>query len=388
MINDNNGVPYKYSCRRCPIRNRCIEESDNSPITKAALRNSFQNKTDTLELWASLQTNCLLVKTEQQMKLAGKESLLNQRLRSIREAKVQGEIADVTNNDADTSSRPPAPRVAPLVGRKPSLLDRVQEAQQPKPETPPEFEFKPAPVAPKPFFSPASPAEPAWLTARSSGRHIALPADGELVLGRFDPNFGIPPDVDLTFEDIGQNAISRRHARIEGKKGNHTIQEMGSGSGIYVNGKSIQLGELHPLRVGDIITLGRCELMYDYLSRRLIAPRAMDIKEHVLMLASTGEKIQVRDGSEMVIGRSDKYVNFTPDIDLAKLAQIASRVSRRHARLFFRLGSPNLHIEDMGSGFGTKVNGNLIMLGDSSPLHPGDHIWLGGCVLAYDLVVW
>lgn len=391
MDNDsdnNNSVLYRYSCRRCPIRNRCIEESDNSPITKAALRNSFQNKTDTLELWASLQTNCLLIKTEQQMKLAGKESLLSQRLRSIREAKGQSDIADIINNNEEVSSRAPAPRLAPLSGRKPSLLNRVQESPPP-PQPQQEIEFKSPAPAPKPVSSPAPhPAEPTWLTIRSSGRHIALPTNGELVLGRFDPNFGIPPDVDLTFEDSGQNAVSRRHARIEGKKGAHTIQEMGSGSGIQVNGKPLQLGEVYSLRVGDIITLGRCELMYDYFPRRLIAPRAMDIKEHLLMFASTGEKIQVRDGSEMVIGRSDKHVNFTPDIDLAKLAQIANKVSRRHARLFFRLGSPHLHIEDMGSGFGTKVNGNLIMLGDSSPLHPGDHIWLGGCVLAYDLIVW
>lgn len=380
----NNFTAYKYSCRRCPIRSRCIDESDNSPITKAALRNSFRNRTDTLELWASLQTNCLLVKTEQQMKLAGKESLLSQRLRSIREAKGQSEIADIINNVKTPPDKPAAslPVPPPPIGqqplRKPSLL---HNAPEPEPEPPPRFV-----VAPAPMF--AAPAEPTWLTVRSSGRHISLPADGELILGRFDPNFGIPPDVDLTFEDSTRNAVSRRHARIEGKKGVHTIQEMGSGSGIQVNSKPIQLGEAYPLRVGDVITLGQCELQYDYFPRRLLNLRATDIKEHVLMFASTGEKVQVRDGSELIIGRSDKNVNFIPDIDLAKLAQIANKVSRRHARLFFRLGSPNLYIEDMGSGFGTKVNGNLIMLGDSSPLRPGDHIWLGGCVLVYDIVTW
>jgi hypothetical protein len=27
----------------------------------------------------------------------------------------------------------------------------------------------------------------------------------------------------------------------------------------------------------------------------------------------------------------------------------------------------------------------VLLLGQAKPLNPGDHIWLGGCVLAYDV---
>jgi hypothetical protein len=41
----------------------------------------------------------------------------------------------------------------------------------------------------------------------------------------------------------------------------------------------------------------------------------------------------------------------------------------------------------LGSGFGTRLNGETLFIGHAAPLTPGDHIWLGGCVLAYDIEV-
>ena len=43
------------------------------------------------------------------------------------------------------------------------------------------------------------------------------------------------------------------------------------------------------------------------------------------------------------------------------------------------------HLEDLGSGFGTRLNGETLFIGHAAQLTPGDHIWLGGCVLAYDI---
>ena len=61
------------------------------------------------------------------------------------------------------------------------------------------------------------------------------------------------------------------------------------------------------------------------------------------------------------------------------------RVSRRHALITWRAASP--YVEDLGSGFGTRLNGEALLIGQPVPLKPGDHIWLGGCVLAYDIAI-
>ena len=62
-----------------------------------------------------------------------------------------------------------------------------------------------------------------------------------------------------------------------------------------------------------------------------------------------------------------------------------TRVSRRHAIITWRKGNP--YAEDLGSGFGTRLNGEMLLIGQAVPLKPGDHIWLGGCILAYDVEI-
>lgn len=388
-MDKSGNVSYKYSCRKCPVRDRCIEQSDNSPSTKDAIKNAFENRTDTVRTWEFLQTNCLLVKAEKlraQQTSAG--SLLSLRLRRAREAQ-QGEkpqpvtapSSDVST--ADTKDKTPAiPRIGPRLKPKLESFDRDR------------FFIKPHTKAKKPerlvrLDEPVSAPgnERYWLTLRRGGRRIMLPSDGELVLGRYDPNFGIPPDVDLTYEDGPSGVISRRHARIIGQEGKYTIQEMGGRLGVFVNGRQISLGVAHQLKNGDKVLLGNCEMLYDRVPHWVIALDELQDVEHWVMMCSTGQRVAIPAGADLVVGRSDKYVNFTPDIDLAVLGDKAAKVSRRHARLFFKPGEPALYVEDMGSGFGTKINGELIMLGESRALLPGDHLWLGGCVLAYDITL-
>jgi len=64
---------------------------------------------------------------------------------------------------------------------------------------------------------------------------------------------------------------------------------------------------------------------------------------------------------------------------------VARLVSRRHALIRWQNGQPTL--EDLGSGFGTRLAGDTLLLGQSVGLKPGDHIWLAGCVLGYDVVM-
>jgi len=379
--------PYKYSCRRCPVRSRCIEQSGNSPIIKASIRNAFKNKTDTLDLWKHLQGNCLLVKADKERTKGTTESLLGRRLRMVREANT---LDTRSLTDDVVTSQPTAGAPA---GQKPSV-----PPSKPKPTPPPQYyNYAPPPsqiVAPEHLRPktpkkkpPSAPNPPCWFTVRESGRHIRLPIDGELVLGRFDPSFGLPPDVDLTFEDEENPTVSRRHAGIQGKNGFHTIQEMGGKFGVTVNGKKVGLGVQQKLKPGDIVRLGQCELRYDVVPQWITNLHPAEAVRHILLICTTGLKVDVPAGKDAIIGRRDRFVNFVPDIDLAGLKNISSKVSRRHALLTSRPQDNRLYIEDMGSGFGTKVNGDMLLMGDRHRLQPGDHIWLGGCVLAYDIIL-
>lgn len=388
-MDKSGNVPYKYSCRKCPVRDRCIEQSDNSPSTKDAIKNAFENRTDTVRTREFLQENCLLVKAEQlRAQQASTGSLLSSRLRRAREAKQSEKPQPAAASSPDTSTADTKgetqaiPKIGPRLKPKMEPVDRDSFFIEPhtKAKEPERLALLDEPAS-------SSSGERYWLTLRRGGRHIMLPSDGELVLGRYDPNFGIPPDVDLTYEDGPSGVISRRHARITGREGAYSIQEMGGRLGVLVNGEQIPLGVAHQLRTGDKVLLGNCEMLYDRVPHWVIALDELEDVEHWVMMCSAGQRVAIPAGADLVVGRSDKYVNFAPDIDLAVLGDKASKVSRRHARLFFRPDDPALYIEDMGSGFGTKINGGLIMMGESRTLLPGDHIWLGGCVLAYDIAL-
>lgn len=406
---------FKYDCRKCPIRNRCIDESNNAPSIKAMIRNAFAARTDTHSTWGLLQINCLLVKADEERarKSPQEESLLARRLRQIRESK------EGAPPESPAQAKPKRPDYLQPVASTPSEpLAPPAEQKPPKPQSKPESRWETSSlghltpdtsawaastggearpdiigaVEALPKNLPVKPQQKAaanqpklyWLTISSSNRHIALPISGELVLGRFDPNLGLPPDVDLAHEDSGARVISRRHAKIVGVEGRHTVEDLGSRHGVFLNAEQIKFRPSRQLQPGDQIALGNLKLYYDMIPvDRLIVTATARVR-HILM-APTGEQIIVAPPDDIVIGRSDRYVDFVPDIDLSPIGDIAVRVSRRHAIITWRNGSP--YVEDLGSGFGTRLNGEVLMLGQAVPLKPGDHIWLGGCVLAYDVTI-
>ncbi len=368
---------YKYNCRKCPIRNRCIDESANAPSVKEIIRQAFSARTDTLETWGSLQPHCLLLKAEEErVRTAPRESMLSRRLRQARETREQAAKALSTS-----------------AGRKPDYLQPVslvspQAKPQPE-ETPPDVvETRLArPEVSAPGRTAATDRLlPCWLTVVVSGRHIALPTDKDLVLGRFDPNFGVPPDIDLTYEDQEAYTVSRQHARIAGVAGRHTIEDLGSRHGLFVNGEQVRPGPPYQLQLGDRIELGSSvQLVYDRIPAHVLdfAPTASI--RHCLIITPTGRRLTIAPPKDVLIGRSDRYVDFVPDVDLSRDGEVAIRVSRRHAIITWRDAVP--YLEDLGSGFGTRLNGQTLFIGQAAPLKPGDHIWLGGCVLAYDIEV-
>jgi two-component system, cell cycle response regulator len=81
------------------------------------------------------------------------------------------------------------------------------------------------------------------------GRRITLP-DREITLGRDDDNF----------VHIALETISRRHARLFVENGAHSIEDLGSTNGTFVNEQEIA----HPIRLrnGDLVRCGSAVLKF------------------------------------------------------------------------------------------------------------------------------
>ncbi|MBC7543692.1 MAG: FHA domain-containing protein [Candidatus Sericytochromatia bacterium] len=88
------------------------------------------------------------------------------------------------------------------------------------------------------------------------GREFVL--DSALIqVGRWDPDGGAFPEVDLTNDD-NEAKISRRHARITCKDNQFFIEDTGSLNGTFVNrGARLLPGEPCQVNDGDEIILGK-----------------------------------------------------------------------------------------------------------------------------------
>lgn len=101
----------------------------------------------------------------------------------------------------------------------------------------------------------------ARFVADESGAVLPL-ADGETILGRYDPVTHQRPDVDLTELDL-KRSVSRRHARVLRTGAGHVvIVEVGALHGTRLNGEPIDPGVPFPLADGDRLTLGNVGLVF------------------------------------------------------------------------------------------------------------------------------
>ena len=366
-----------YICRQCPkaTRDRCITQSHTSPSSRKMIRRAFEARRDTEEMWRILQMNCLLVREEQEAKTYH-ESILAQRLRLARNGEKTEELESEEETAAETGPAPASAIIEAVETIRPSIREVAQVDMKPPPP----------PVAEKvPERRKEPEADLFSLILEGSKRRIALPTDGEIVFGRPDPNVDFFPDVDLTYEDQGRLAISRRHARIYGDSNVHYIEDMGSTNGTKVNTQLLQLGQKHRLRQGDRIALGQCLFVYGPTPRWLLTPQPHVKTSFYLLATASGQRIDLPDQGELIIGRSDPALSFVPNIDLRYEGELSERVARRHAKIICQGRTHSL--EDLGSPHGTKINGTPVLLEQTIQLTPGDHIWLGGCVLAYEVEV-
>lgn len=395
---------YKYKCRGCPVQEQCIEQSGLARGAKEMIRNAFAVRTDTLSTWGVLQKNCLLLKEEEEIERRAREgSLLGRRVREARAAQDEpaGEAAEDETQPADQIQISPIIIGAP---EAPSVDTADLHPSGPAPPTSPLYSDAPAaestPSEPVPspgtrIFETVPPdqppvpaqAVPCWLVLDDSQRRVSLPVTGELVLGRFDPQLRDPLDIDLTYEDRNTLTVSRRHAKIVGVEGRHLIKDLGSSNGLFLNAVRIMPNHAHPLQPGDQIMLGALQMQYEAVSADFLGLLALNQAQarHFLFVTHTGHKIALASPEPVIIGRPDPPANFMPGLDLSRYGELATYVSRRHALITWSDGSP--YLKDLQSTFGTRLNGQPLPPHQDVPLKPGDHMSLGGCVLAYDVEV-
>jgi FHA domain len=148
---------------------------------------------------------------------------------------------------AEASATEAAPAVEPAAAESAPAAEAVTPAVEPAP----------APAAPEPAATP--PAFKARLKIVRGGRQgqeFPLEAGNNLV-GRWDPETGAFPEVDLEADDP-EAKISRKHAliRIDGSK--ITIEDIGSLNGTYVNrAPRLAPGTPQDLKDGDEIIVGK-----------------------------------------------------------------------------------------------------------------------------------
>ncbi|MCB0335562.1 MAG: FHA domain-containing protein [Bdellovibrionales bacterium] len=81
--------------------------------------------------------------------------------------------------------------------------------------------------------------------------------DGSYLIGRWDPNSGAFPQIDLESVDV-HSKVSRKHAVVERKGDQVTITDLGSLNGTYINrGDRLTEGQPVSIKPGDEIIVGK-----------------------------------------------------------------------------------------------------------------------------------
>jgi serine/threonine-protein kinase len=105
--------------------------------------------------------------------------------------------------------------------------------------------------------APATTAKLVITRGGTVGKEFTAEGAGETLIGRWDPDGGAFPEVDLTGDDP-EAKISRKHARIFVQDGEYYLEDLGSLNGTYVNrGPRLLPGSPHPLKDDDEIVMGK-----------------------------------------------------------------------------------------------------------------------------------
>ncbi len=188
---------------------------------------------------------------------------------------------------------------------------------------------------------------------------------------------------------LAQQAVSRNHARITQEGNLFFLEDLGSSYGTQVNGKPLPKGEKRLLRNGDVIVIAQFDVRFDkvadlphdvdsqktsFVARNMVKDVMRGLsgdEERYLRVMNgprEGERIEIGDAQELVIGRDDSAdVVFRDDL-----------ISRRHVKV--RRDWSGTHVEDLGSRNGIKVNRKRTT---RKTLRDGDELEVGGVRLVY-----
>ncbi len=181
-------------------------------------------------------------------------------------AAAAGAPAESTTAPAAESPAAPAaaePQAAPEASEAPTGEIKPQapaeqpeaaaEGAAPAPEAPaPEAPAAAAPAAAVPRFK----AKMQIIRGGRKGHEFPL-EDGNNFIGRWDPETGAFPEVDLE-QDDPEAKISRKHALIRIEDGKITVEDIGSLNGTYVNRQPrLQPGNPVELKPGDELIVGK-----------------------------------------------------------------------------------------------------------------------------------
>jgi hypothetical protein len=144
---------------------------------------------------------------------------------------------------ADAAAAPPA--------------DEAKPSEAPTGEIKPEAAPAEAPAAAAPSGAPAS-FKATLKIVRGGRKDQEFPLeDGNNLVGRWDPDTGSFPEVDLDADDP-EAKISRKHALIRIADGKITVEDIGSLNGTYVNrGARLVPGTAVELKTGDEVIIGK-----------------------------------------------------------------------------------------------------------------------------------
>ncbi len=81
-------------------------------------------------------------------------------------------------------------------------------------------------------------------------------APDKLVIGRFDPDTGVAPAIDLGPHKALEHGVSRNHAALSYRHNMVQITDLGSHNGTYVNELQVFPSQPRRLKDGDMIRVG------------------------------------------------------------------------------------------------------------------------------------
>ncbi len=85
---------------------------------------------------------------------------------------------------------------------------------------------------------------------------IVLCPQGDMTIGRIDPDTGIAPGLDLTPFGGQDKGVSRLHAVLHWDAETLSLTDKGSANGTYLNGQRLEARRPYVLRDGDQIRFG------------------------------------------------------------------------------------------------------------------------------------